>query len=296
MRRSVASHLGINDDGLLAAYVAEEAHGDVADALRAVECRYRLTAESLVGAWQARLRAHVSRAHDHFQISYDPRPDEVQRVVGPHMAYEALMLLPDEEFLTAIEHASRKHAARSRSGRGRRAVVPAPTLLDHADRVFETHGLPWRAGGDRVEWVGEPVAHAVTVRPALSALADARLGDARAAFEEALSRRRRGDVKSLEAAIVEAAKAVESALKALLSAGGVSLPRNEAIGSLWGAVVQGRLIDGLWEPTVLAVAGPRNRLAAHGATPGAAPVRASDAQAAVAAAATALQVIADRLP
>lgn len=163
------------------------------------------------------------------------------------------------------------------------------------DRVLEAHALPWRAAGDRIEWIGDRPLHETTIAPALRALDDPRLADARAAYEEALVRRRRGDPKSLEAAIHEAGKAVEASLKAVLAAHGVPPPKAQQAASLWGSAVKAGLVAGMWEHTVLAASGPRNQLAGHPPAPGVPCATSADADAAVGAAGVALGVIARAL-
>jgi HEPN domain-containing protein len=134
-----------------------------------------------------------------------------------------------------------------------------------------------------------------SLEPVLEALRDARLAEARSAYEEALRRRLDGDRKALEAAVIEAAKAVESSLKALLVAHHVKPPRNPGAGALLATAVEARLIQGLWEHAVLAASGPRN-LAGHGRIAGDPWLDAVDAETALASAAIAIHIIARKLP
>jgi hypothetical protein len=289
-----AEGMGISKDIVMNRYLAEEGYGTIPDALTGIERRHQLPRGAVVDRYAQRMRQHIEIAQGAGRLSMlDLDPIEAAAVALPHAAREALHLVPDVEFLTAIEAAHRGHVPVTflAGQRRRRSPVEArPSLLDRVDHILETHGLPFRASGDTIEWVGEPVLREAAIEPALRALEHPLLANARALYEEAARQRRRGHPKALETSLLDSGKAVEATLKALLIAHGHDLPRNETAVALWGRVVAKGLIPGMWEHTVLAASGPRNRVA-HPSEDDAPPVTEYDAELAVGAAGLAISLL-----
>jgi hypothetical protein len=152
------------------------------------------------------------------------------------------------------------------------------------------------AGGDLVDWVGDPAQRALTVEPALLALTDSRLGGPRGEFEESLRKRRLGAAKDLEDAIDEAAKAVESTLQVLHDEHGVTPPRSQQVTPLFNSLVTANKLPGYVDKLIAAASGPRNNMASHGQGATVREVPEELADASIAAAATAITFLAHYLP
>ena len=223
------------------------------------------------------------------------RLNEAVRQEGLHSigASQALLELPDPEFLTVLEHVRLGFYDHLTAGM-------AEELFEAADRALRSHGVSYRRVPNvlRFEWMGDPVQHALTVRPALVALADARLDGARVEFEEALAKRRQGAPKDLEDAVDEAAKSVESALKILHHERGVPLPAKEQLAGLFNRLASDavNILPGYLDHLVLAPGGPRNHMASHGQGTSVREVPEELADAAIAAAAVAITLLAHYLP
>lgn len=209
------------------------------------------------------------------------------------MAGAILLEMPDTEFLTVIEN-TLKVAFRN----GRLRAQDVADLYEYISGALQAHGAPYRAaGGDwDFEWIGDPAQHAVTVQPALLALADQRLAGSRAEFEEALSKRRDGTPKDLEDAVDEAAKSVESILKVLHDEHGVSRSGKEPVLDLFTSLKKAQVLPPYITNLVAAAAGPRNHMASHGQGATVREVPEELAEASIAAAATAITLLAHYLP
>jgi hypothetical protein len=202
-----------------------------------------------------------------------------------------LHMLPDAEFLTAVETAAFEIARAPK-----RFVVQHQAItewLGYTDRVLRTSGLPYRlkAGTMNFEWVGDRKQHELTVQPALLALRDLRFADARAEFEDAVRRRRGGTPKDLQHAILEATKAVETVLKVLLRERGVTPPAKQQLAAMFNRLENVGVLPGYADHLIQAPGGPRNQVA-HGE--GASTPALADAS--IAAAATAITFLAHYLP
>jgi hypothetical protein len=223
-------------------------------------------------------------------LSYSPQVEE--QVSSRKGARSILLELPDADFLTAIQN-----AVTAQIECGRVDAANAQRFYRYAGEALRAHGAPYRHAADAYcfEWVGDPKQHALTVEPALLALGDARLEGARGEFEEALSKRRRGTPKDLEDAVDEAAKAVESMLKVLHAEHNVTPPRGQQVTPLFNSLVTANVLPGYVDKLVAGAAGPRNQVASHGqgATVRAVPEELADAS--IAAAATAITLLAHYL-
>jgi hypothetical protein len=288
-----AERAGITPAALLVLYARAEYLGTPSDIANEIEERYQLGRGALVKQMDHRADQWVdaSRFTKDMWTDYVSRDDLKHRVLDEH-AHEIMLLeFPEPEFLTAVEHVA---------GGVPDSVTAAmaETLFGEADGALQAHGAPYRRvpGAWRFEWVGDPAQHAVTVRPALLALADPRLAGARAEFEEALAKRRRGAPKDLEDAVDEAAKSVESVLKVLHHEHNVALPAKQQISSLFNTLVTTRVLPGYIDQLIAAPAGPRNHMASHGQGGTVREVPAELADASIAAAAVAITFLAHYLP
>jgi hypothetical protein len=217
----------------------------------------------------------------------------------PHAvnAWPFLLGIPEPDFLTCIEIGLKMVRDPQR-----RLMVP-----DAINRVCQRRGVPYRLEAFPNEyfvWTGDAIVNEQVLRPALSALEDARLANgARQEFKTARDELRQGTPGSRKQAVAEACNAVESALKVLLTEHGVALPENQSLDALVRACKDAGLfppaVDGRSVPIEQILVGPGrfgNRRGRHGG--GAVPhdVAPEEAEAVVSAAAVAMTFIAKRLP
>lgn len=287
VRRAIlaaASRIDFEATELLDRHAHAESLAEMRDIVDDVEERYGLEPTSLLSDPQTQLRLGRIEAEQGILSATEL------------LAQCVLYALPDTEFLTVIEHAVADGEPSFISGRD--------DLANAAEAILEAHGCAFRrepGNWPHVAWVGDPKQHELTVQPALQALADPRLAGAQDEFDDALLRRRRGAPKELAAAIGKAASAVESTLKILHHEHNIPLPKSGELGSLFGRLSSngsGRkaLLPGWLEHLVLAAGGPRNNMSSHGqgATIRVVPEELADAS--IAAAATAITLLAHYLP
>ena len=284
-----AERLGLKAHSLLATHVRAEHLAHARELLTDVEERYGMPAGSM-------LRAVVDRVFGNTVWNHPSMTSmATEQVFGEHGARHILLELPDPEFLTALEHAV---------GDSPPVYVqstPAAELVLTADDALKAHGCPFRlVQGDwpHFEWIGDVEQHALTVAPALLALADARLQRGpRDDFERALRKRRIGAAKDLEDAILAAAKAVESTLKVLYEEHKIQKPAKHELAGLFNGLARPdvAILPGYVQYLVLAVGEPRNHMAGHGPGSDVRAVPEELADASIAAAATAITYLAHRL-
>jgi hypothetical protein len=204
---------------ILELYREEECYPDVCTLMEEIAARYQLDLDELLG------RYAFGALGELFRISND-RPS-ARRIIITRFASKSpaylLYMLPDPEFLTAVETAALEIA---RATDFADQVERISEWLAYVDKVLRKNGLPYRLrpGTMKFEWVGDPALQEIVLQPALLALADRRLEGSRVEFEDALRKRRLGTPKDLEHAVVEAAKAVESVLQVLHDECGVTRP------------------------------------------------------------------------
>ena len=116
----------------------------------------------------------------------------------------------------------------------------------------------------RIQWVGDPGLHQSVVKPALEVLSDPRLAGAAAEFLAALAHLRSGSMKDREDAIDEAAKAVESAMKALCDEHQIQRKGNETAEPLFKLLDDRGVAVHEADKAVTAIARIRNHHVAHG--------------------------------
>lgn len=296
VRRAIlgkAQSMYLSPDRVVNAHLEREYLADQASLLADVEERYGLPCEALKRRVLGRARRIVDSGRYDGRVSAlatdEVKGNAVLREEGSELV---LLVLPDEEFLAAIEHTATELAA-DRRNRGL-----ADRLMRYSDAALAAHGLPYckHPKERRFEWTGDPGVREQTVLPALHMLADPRLGGARAEFEESLGRRRAGGLKNYEDAIDEAAKSVESVLKVLIGARGLDMPSRQGARSLFNKLTENGVLPGELQSLASAAADLRNHSAAHGQGATVRNVPPGLADAAIGSAATAVTLLARYLP
>jgi hypothetical protein len=202
---------------------------------------------------------------------------------------EALLHMPDRDFLTAVEQGLIE--------RWRINDETVGAVAYQINDLFERKGIPWGMNSAlKFEWRGDPTTHEQVVVPALKALEDLRLGGTRDEFEAALRHLRARGMKEREDAIEESGKSVESAMKVLLESRGIPLPNKQTARPLFLALEGPGIVPRYMEKTILAVSEIRNKLGGHGAGATARDVPEEAAEAAVSGAAVAITYLASGLP
>jgi hypothetical protein len=262
-----ARERGLTPFAVWTRYLDHDGHaiGDLA--LRAIARRYGLAAEALERAWQARLGDVRRRAGDNDDL-----------VLAREGARIALLVLPDEEFLRAFEHAARDHDE----------GYPGEHLLDRAGRILREYRPPWAishfAG---VRWTGDEQRTAEALRCAAEALHNPRLAAARMAYAHALRARRTGGVGPCREAVELACEAVVATIRAVLSA--ADQPARGDVYDLAGQIVR----SGVLSESAFGVITATESVRSCGGTSANAGELASHA---LAAAAVAIVFLAERLP
>jgi hypothetical protein len=291
--RGAQEQLELKAPKLLSLHTEAEYLASARDLLTDLDERYKLN-----GALDARVSDRLGGMGQGSAMI--PAPD----VSNDQAAGVILLELPDTEFLTAVENAVQLGHGKGLFG-GINAFSgydeghpSAEAFVDYVDQALAAHGTPYRRTTEawRFEWIGDPGQHELVVRPALQALDGARLVGARAEFEEALRKRRLGAAKDLEDAIDEAAKSVESMLKVLHDEHNVTRPRSEQLTPLFNSLVAADVLPGYVDKLVAGAAGPRNNMASHGQGSTVREVPEELADASIAAAATAITLLAHYLP
>lgn len=214
----------------------------------------------------------------------------------PRYAFETV---PDPEFATAIEWGLilLEEMRRASLTVGEVGNVQVEDAREYLDRLFEKRSIPYRTSSQgKIEWYGDRATHELVIAPALGVLADPRLAGAKDEFEAALGHLRVGRVKDLEDTIEEAAKAVESAMKVLLDARGVSRKPTLTAKPLFDALKTNGIVPPYMEKVVLATSAIRNTEGGHGAGPRPREIPTELAEAALSGAGVAIGFLAKKLP
>jgi hypothetical protein len=205
---------------------------------------------------------------------------------GDGAATELLLAMPEPDFRSAIH-----------------THVPKQVLyLSMSDRITEVcrgRGAPWRySSHSGWEWTGDEEIEKAALRPALSAIGDARFaGGVKSDFESARSELALGTPKALSQSVHQSGCAVESAMKVLLDEHKVPYDRiRDTMNPLLDHLVDADVVPREMQDVVLGPMTPRNRWGGHGA--GAAPhdVSVEEAESVFASAAVAIAFLHTRLP
>ena len=204
-------------------YLETEVHPGHREALFELEGRYGLGVGELATAYVASLvalgkeRARTASIARMVPVESLPVDQLVRHVRPIDEARIFLECLPEPEFLTALELGGRSLADQPGEH---------PDLFGYLESVFRSRGLPYRASREGgIQLVGELVVREHAIEPALSALVDPRLSNARKEFEDARRELRNG---KLDDAANDAGCAVESTMAALLHANGRRQPTSMA--------------------------------------------------------------------
>jgi hypothetical protein len=132
------------------------------------------------------------------------------------MAAKLLPLVPEPDFRLAVWNTA--HLSRQ-------ADALAPAL----NEVLRNRGVPWEFdSNDGFRWIGDHEVETLAVRPALSALEDARFaGGVKSEFDNARAELGLGTPTAPKQAVFEAGSAVESAMKVLLDDHGLTYPAQQ---------------------------------------------------------------------
>jgi hypothetical protein len=138
--------------------------------------------------------------------------------------------------------------------------------VDRINTICRRRGIPWEfTAAEGFAWVGDAEVEELAMRPALSAIEDARLTGAKHHFEVARSELAAGTPTTLRQSVHESACAVEAAMKAVLSQRGVEYDEKDTAFPLFGRLVDADIVPRFMEFAVLGAASPRNKSAGHGA-------------------------------
>jgi hypothetical protein len=205
---------------------------------------------------------------------------------GQEAAQLALLLwMPEPDFRLAIEASLR-------------ALDYLDAVADRVTTICRNRGIPWRL--DRAagfEWTGDQTIERDVMAPALTILNDPRLvSGAGNEFAQARAELKLGTPEARKQVLVEAACAVESVMKVLLQQRNLSTDPRDTAQKLFEHLRDNGVIAADTERMVLACATPRNKRAGHGAGAIAHVVQQHEAEAFVAAAATAIAFLGKLLP
>lgn len=262
----------LSEDRIFDAWLRAEFLSSIGGALQETAVRYGLPRDTLTDQFKAMVAdivdSGVFDASPYYSVSsFDPHADALHAATLEHGERLALLVLPDPEFLTAIEHAVARYAGGSRSAKGN-----CRELMAYAGQALRAHAVPYQldASGMSFVWSGDQTLHESAVEPALAALGDRRLAGARDEFRDALVKRRAGRAPDLRDAIHEAGSATESVMVVLIEQHGVTVPKQKAASALFnalaapGATASGPVIPGYLQHLALAAAEIRNHSGAHG--------------------------------
>lgn len=198
---------------------------------------------------------HLRRAAGEAAADAEFPADFTRRIDPNEAAARALLThMPEADYRLAIEDALR-------------ITHRMEQAADRITSICRSRGAPWIfASTNGFEWVGDATVARDLVEPALAAINDRRFtGGVRSEFEAARSELRQGTPQSRKQAIHEAGCCVESAMKVVLDARGITYGPRDAAQRLFEHLVQARLAPRHMERLVLAAATPRNQTAGHGA-------------------------------
>ena len=208
------------------------------------------------------------------------------RTAGQEAGQLALLLsMPEPDFRLAVET----------------SLISLDSLDAVADRITticRNRGIPWRlAPKTGFEWTGDETIERDVMAPALTILNDPRLalGPGKE-FAQARVELKLGTPEARKQVLVEAASAVESMMKVLLVERGIAYDSRDTAQKLFEHLRGHGVIAADTERLLLACATPRNKRAGHGAGALAHDVQQHEAEAFVAAAATAIAFLGKLLP
>jgi hypothetical protein len=223
----------------------------------------------------------------------DELPTDTSRSAGLEPAAEAVLVaIPDDLFIYAVE-LGRQYAAGFATDRSQSALQYLRQFEAEVTELFVANGTPYEFENGRLVPTMSPAVIGAAIHPALDALDDSRLSNARNHFQEGLRRLQEPDA---DKAVDETRQAVEAAMLAVIDAHvGATRPDRNQPQDLFNALVEGTTgVERTAEELVLAAPRFRGRTSAGHA--GGATVTIEEARAAVASGAASLLYLASKLP
>jgi hypothetical protein len=195
-----------------------------------------------------------------------------------------LLYMPDPDFRLAVSDAVRQH----------------PLTSDPAGRITsicKKRGISWEfTASEGFGWMGDAEVETLVMRPALSAIEDPRFLGVKADFDPARAALGGGTPTELKRCIHEAACAVESAMKVVLTENGDGYDETDTAFPLFDHLKAAGRVPEFMRGAVLGAAWARNKKGGHG--PGAVPhdVPVEMAEAVLASAAVSIAYLQKLLP
>jgi hypothetical protein len=202
-----------------------------------------------------------------FQTKPTPTPTQQARFIAQHMARWSFLYAPDPLFATVItygiEQLERWYAEQQGPDAAQRVTR---TVVGKLNEAFAKRSVPYRVDDDfEVRWYGDESTYKAITEPALKVLGDPRLAGAKTEYEDALAGLRTGKQKSLEDAIEESTKAVESTMKVLIDETGLNRTGKETADPLIKILAAGKVVPAHVDQLLFAAARIRNAAGGHGA-------------------------------
>jgi hypothetical protein len=213
-----------------------------------------------------------ARTNATFSFTLGPRVSEETAV-----AITLLRSMPEPDFRLAVEATLRY-------------LESLQLVADRVTAICRNRGVPWLLDPeDGFMWIGDDVIEREIVQPALTILNDRRFArGVRVEFEHARTELKLGTPQARKHVLTEASAAVESAMKVVLTERRVAYASKDAAQKLFEHLRDNGLVARDTEEMVLAVPRARNKRGGHGAGAVAHDVRQAEAEAFIAAAATAI--------
>ncbi len=164
----------------------------------------------------------------------------------------ALLYIPEPDFRVAVFRAFSKDRLN--------------TTVTRITSICRKRGIPWEFNiSDGFRWIGDAEVETMVMRPALSAIEDARLASAKSHFDSARAELALGTPVALPQSVHQSGCAVESAMKAVLKHRGVAYDERDTAFKLFDGLVAAGIVPQFMQFCVLATASPRNKVGGHGA-------------------------------
>ncbi len=275
---------GALHSAIVGRFLRREAYADLADYFDAVEASWgHAVAEDL----RRDVEAFVDQRVDDLVLDVESAR---RHAFDQYGSLAVLLAMPEGDFLTAVEIGATLTTD----------PMATAALPEYLNQICARRGAPYRVEGTggklTLNWHGDSTVYEEAIGPALGALDDARLADGpRREFSQARKELREGTPDTLKQAVAETCNAVESTMKVVLDTHGAARPARENAQDLFNALVSAGLAAKDTEELLLSAARFGNRRGRHGAGPVAHSVTPAEAQGVVAAAATAIVMLSDKL-